>query len=95
MAAITIAQTSVVAFTNNHYKSNVRGAAFIKALPTIERTLGNHKRKNIIAVVGTNGAFRLCEESPLPSRKSCDARDWDSFERVCKEAGRLFLTPKH
>jgi predicted nuclease of predicted toxin-antitoxin system len=39
MAAIALGKTSVIAFSNNNYKSNVRGNAFLKALPQIEPLL--------------------------------------------------------
>ena len=95
MAAIALGRTTVIAFTNNNFKSDVRGAAFISARDKIEAALAAHKGRNFIAVVGTHGTFRVCSESPLPSRKTCDPRDWVSYEHVCKQAGVLPLAPKH
>jgi predicted nuclease of predicted toxin-antitoxin system len=95
IAAVALARTSVVAFTNNNFKSEVRGNAFINALPLIEVALKKHRGKYFIGVIGTNGNFRICEESPMPSRKTCDARDWESYARVCQSAGVLPLAPRH
>lgn len=95
MAAVALGHTTVIAFSQNNYKSDVRGAAFIKALPEIEKTLRKYGRKNFIGVVGMNGTFRVCDESPLPQRKQCDLRDWESYEHVCRDAGVLALAPKH
>lgn len=95
MAAIALAHTSVIAFANNNHKGDVRGRAFIKARPKIEAALRAHKGSYFIAVVGSDGAFRVCDESPLPSRKTCEAKDWESYDAVCKKAGVLTLAPKH
>jgi hypothetical protein len=95
MAAIALARTSVVAFTNNNYKSAVRGDAFIKARASIERAIKKHKGEYFIGLVGMNGAFSIKAESPLPSRKLCEQSDWESYERVCRRAGVLSLAPKH
>jgi hypothetical protein len=95
MAAIALAKTRVIAFSNNNYKGEVRGAAFIKAKRLIERALAVNKERYFIGVVGMHGTFRICSESPMPSRKTCDAKDWESYERVCKTAGVLPLAPKH
>jgi len=95
MAAIALAKTRVIAFANNKRTSDVKGAAFIKAGNAIEKALREHKRRYFIGVVGIPGTFRICAESPLPSRKTCDPADWDSYERVCKTAGVLALAPKH
>jgi hypothetical protein len=94
MAAVALGNTTVIAFANNNYKSEIRGNAFIAARKKIEAALKDHKGRNFIAVVGT-GSFRICEESPLPSRKLCDPRDWESYEGVCKHAGVLAFAPKH
>ena len=94
MAAVALGNTTVIAFTNNNYKSDVRGKAFIAARRKIAAALKAHKARNFIAVVGT-GSFRICAESPLPSRKSCEPEDWESYERVCKKAGVLAFAPKH
>jgi hypothetical protein len=95
MAAISLAHTIVIAFTNNKHKSEVRGAAFIKARSLIEKAIIEHKRKYFIGTVGTHGTFRVCSESPIPSRKTCQPADWESYERVCEKAGVLALAPKH
>jgi hypothetical protein len=95
MAAISLAHTSVLAFTNNKYKSDVRGNAFIKARPAIEKALRAHRGSYFIGIVGTTGTFRVCSESPLPSRKTCETKDWESYHRVCKNAGVLPLVPGH
>jgi predicted nuclease of predicted toxin-antitoxin system len=99
MAAIALAKTTVLAFSNNNYKSEVRGNAFLKALPLIESELQKHKRsrknKYFIGVIGTLGTFSVKVESPLPHRKTCDPRDWESYERVCAAEGVLVLAPEH
>ena len=95
MAAIALAKTRVIAFANNKAKGEVRGAAFIKARKAIEKALAKHKRSYFIGVVGLPSTFRVCAESPLPSRKTCHPSDWESYERVCKKAGVLALAPKH
>ena len=95
MAAIALAHTIVIAFTNNNYKGQVRGDAFIKARGMIEAALSKHKGGYFIGVVGMTGTFRVCSESPLPSRKTCQPEDWESYERVCKTAGVLAFAPKH
>lgn len=95
MAAVALARTRVIAFTNNNHKSVVRGAAFIKGRPQIEKALAAHKRKHFIGVVGMKGDFRICAEAPLPSRKTCHPKDWESYEQVCRTAGVLALAPKH
>ena len=94
MAAVALGNTTVIAFTNNNYKSDVRGKAFIAARKKIEKALKEHRGRNFIAVVGT-GSFRICEESPLPSRKTCEEQDWQSYDRVCRKAGVLPFAPKH
>lgn len=95
MAAVVLGKTCVIAFSRNDYKSEVRGSAFIKARAAIEKALRMHKGRYFIGVVGMNGDFRICSESPLPSRKTCDPKDWNSFEQVCRSAGRLPLAPPH
>lgn len=95
MAAIALARTTVIAFTNNNYKSEVRGKAFIAARSKVESAIRSHRGRYFIGVVGTEGSFRVCAESPMPSRKTCDPRDWESYEQVCREAGVLALAPKH
>ncbi|MGB6159344.1 MAG: hypothetical protein WBH45_13745 [Acidobacteriaceae bacterium] len=95
MAAIAHGRTTVVAFSQNNYKSEVRGNAFLKARPLIEKAFREHQRRvrYFIGVVGMNGTFRICEESPLPERKSCDPRDWESYEQVCRDEGVLAFRP--
>jgi len=95
MAAIALGKTTVIAFTNNNFKSQIRGAAFITAKKKIEAALAKHDKRYFIGIVGTTGTFRVCSESPLPSRKTCDPRDWDSYEQVCRQAGVLAFAPKH
>lgn len=96
MAAIALARTRVIAFSNNKRTSEVKGDAFIKARRSIEKALRTHRGKRyFIGVVGMNGAFQIRAESPLPSRKLCDGRDWESYDRVCGTAGVLPLAPKH
>lgn len=97
MAAISLAKTTVLAFSNNNYKSDVRGNAFIRARPRIEKVLSVHRRrhKNFIGVIGMQGTFTVKKEAPLPERKTCDPRDWESYERVCKYEGVLALAPRH
>jgi hypothetical protein len=89
MAAISLGRTTVIAFTQNNYKSEVRGSAFIKARREIEKALNDHRGKYFIGVVGMNGTFRVCAESPLPTRKTCDR-----YEAVCKQEGVLALRLK-
>ena len=50
-----------------------------------------HRGGYFVGVVGNKGTFRISAASPRPSRKLCDARDWESYEKVCKEAGVLAL----
>jgi hypothetical protein len=93
MAAIALARTTVLAFSHNNYKSDVRGRAFLKALPKIEKEIVEHQkdpgRKYFVAVVGMAGTLTVRAESPLPHRKTCDAKDWESYERVCQAEGIL------
>jgi hypothetical protein len=97
MAAIALGRTTVIAFTHNNYNSDVRGSAFIKALPDIEAAIREHRqRKTYFAgIVGMQGKFRVLQEKPLPHRAQCDPRDWASFERVCIAEGVLPLAPRH
>lgn len=99
MAAIALARTTVLAFSNNNYKSDVRGNAFLKALRKIEREIAKHRRRRkgnyFIAVVGMTGTLTIRAESPLPQRRTCDAKDWESYDRVCRAEGVLALAPSH
>jgi predicted nuclease of predicted toxin-antitoxin system len=95
MAAIAVARTSVIGFTNNNYKAEVRACAFVKARGRIEKALTAHRGRYFIGIVGTGGEFRIRAESPIPSRKTCDAKDWASYERVCTQEGLLALAPRH
>jgi hypothetical protein len=97
MAAIALGNTMVIAFTHNNYNSDVRGRAFIKALPQIEDAIATHRRRhrNFIGIVGMQGTFRVAQEKPLPHRATCDLRDWESYARVCAEEGVLALAPEH
>lgn len=94
MAAVALGKTSVIAFTNNNFKSEVRGSAFLKARRIIEDALRKHKGRYFIGIVGSTGTFRIRAESPLPERKTCDLPDWNSYERVCKQEGVLAFAPK-
>ena len=94
MAAVALGHTTVIAFTQNNYKGDIRGNAFIKARSSIEQAILDHKGRYFIGVVGMNGSFRICEESPLPTRKTCDPKDWESYEQVCREEGVLALRLK-
>lgn len=95
MAAVALGRTTVIAFSNNNYKSEIRGRAFIKARGTIEEALADHKHRYFIGIVTMSGNFKIRALNPLPERKTCDDRDWDSYERVCKEEGVLALAPAH
>ncbi|MGA7216900.1 MAG: hypothetical protein WBX38_01215 [Candidatus Sulfotelmatobacter sp.] len=99
MAAIALARTTVLAFSNNNYKSEIRGNAFLKALTKIENEIKKHRRnrsrKYFIAVIGMKGTFTIKAESPLPERRTCDPKDWESYERVCQHEGVLALAPTH
>jgi hypothetical protein len=94
MAAVALGCTTIIAFTQNNFKSEIRGNAFITALPKIEQALRKHRKRNFIGVVGMNGSFRVCDESPLPQRKQCDPLDWYSYEDVCRQAGVLAFRPE-
>jgi predicted nuclease of predicted toxin-antitoxin system len=93
MAAIAVARTTVLAFSNNNYKSEVRGNAFLAALPKINKELSKRrtrqKNKYFIGIIGMHGTLAIRAESPLPHRKRCDSRDWESYERVCAAEGLL------
>ena len=95
MAAVALGKTIIIAFTQNNYNSDVRGRAFLKALPQIEDAIAEHRKKhrNFIGVVGMQGTFRVAQEKPLPHRATCDVRDWESYKRVCAEEGVLAFTP--
>jgi hypothetical protein len=95
MAAIALAKTQVIAFAKNKGTSQQKGDALLKVRTDIEKAVREHKGQSFIGVVGIKGSFRVCDESPLPSRKTCEPADWESFERVCKAAGVLALAPKH
>jgi hypothetical protein len=97
MAAIALGRTTVIAFTHNSYNSDVRARAFIKALPEIENAIASHRKRRayFLGVVGMQGTFRVAQERPLPHRATCDLRDWESYERVCKTEGVLPLAPDH
>jgi hypothetical protein len=98
MAAIALGDTMVIAFTNNSYNAGRRIKAFLAVLDQIEdavKAMLRRKRRGFIGVVGISGTFRVAEEKPLPHRKLCDPRDWQSYYRVCEEEGRLPLAPEH
>lgn len=98
MAAIALAKTTVIAFTNNNYSAHARAGAFIKALPQIEAELKlrkkRRKKKNFIATVGMEGTFNIKADTPLPYRKQCDPLDWDSYEKVCSTEGVIAFMPE-
>jgi hypothetical protein len=96
-AAIAIAKTTFLAFSQNNCKFDVRGNALIKAHAKINDAILKHKKlkKNFIAIIGMTGSFAIKEESPIPHRKTCDPRDWESYERVCSIEGVLALAPAH
>jgi hypothetical protein len=94
-AAIALGKTTVLAFSNNNFKSSVRGTAFIAARKAIEGAVRAHKRSYFIGVIGMQGTFRIKAESPLPERKTCHLLDWDSYERVCESEGVLAFAPAH
>lgn len=96
MAAVALGRTTVIAFTNNNYNSDVRGRAFIKAIGEIEAAIAAHRKagRNFIGVVGMQGTFRIVEEKPLPHRATCDQRDWESYKRVCQAEGVLAFVPE-
>jgi hypothetical protein len=99
MAAIALARTTVLAFSNNNYKSEVRGNAFLKALPRITAELSKRgkrkKDKYFVGIVGMTGTLTVRAEAPMPYRKTCDPKDWDSYARVCAAEGVLVLAPEH
>jgi hypothetical protein len=74
----------------------VRGHAFIKALELIESAIDNYQKqgKNFVGIIGMHGTFRIVEERPLPHRATCDARDWESYKKVCEAEGVLAFIPK-
>jgi predicted nuclease of predicted toxin-antitoxin system len=71
MAAIALGKTTVLYFSNNNWKSRVRGDAFLATLAAIMRAL-REPRKPFIASIGMGGTFSIVEEKPRPTRKKCD-----------------------
>lgn len=87
MAAIQLGRTTVLYFSNNNYKSQVRGEAFLAARTAIMRALKRHQGVPFIGSIGKDGAFTILDNAPRPLRKLCDARDWESYRRVCQSEG--------
>lgn len=97
MAAIALGDTVVLAFTNNTYNAERRARAFLAVLSEIEdelRKRNRRKRWGFIGVIGISGTFRVDDDKPLPHRKLCDPRDWESYRRVCESEGVLALVPE-
>jgi len=97
MAAVLLGDTIVITFTHNSYNAPRRAAAFLSVLGDIEKAIRKHRRKkrsSFIGIVGLSGTFRIVEEKPLPHRKLCDPRDWESYKRVCEEEGVFAYTPQ-
>lgn len=65
MAAVSLGNTVIIAFTKNNYNSDVRGCAFIKALQEIEDAISAHRKKkrNFIGVVGIRVPSALQKKS--------------------------------
>jgi hypothetical protein len=93
MAAISLGNTTVIAFTSNDYNSEVRGKAFIQAKNKILRAIRDSKGASFIGSVGMNGTFSIVERSPAPNRRYCDERDWKSYKRACEAEGVKFEKP--
>jgi len=87
MAAIALGKTTVLYFSNNNWKSKIRGDAFLAAKAAIMRALSEREIKPFIASIGMGGTFSIIEEKPRPTRKKCDPRDWESYRRVCEAEG--------
>jgi hypothetical protein len=73
----------VIAFTNNNYKSQVRGDAFIKARKLIEKSLASHKGAYFVGVVGTNGVWRQANVPVNDNQKSRLSLELLSSSLVC------------
>lgn len=95
MAAVRLGRTTILAFTGRTYNSVIRGAAFIKCHGLIQKTIKQMNGRAFIAVIGAEGSFRVLEKDPVPTKKQCDAKDWESYEKVCHQAGILPLRPNH
>lgn len=93
MAAISLGNTTVLAFTSNNYNSEIRGKAFIKAQGKIFRALRQSNGAGFIGSVGMDGSFSIVAKSPTPTKKYCDERDWKSYERVCASEGVKYEKP--
>jgi hypothetical protein len=93
MAAISLGNTTVLAFTSNNYNSEIRGKAFIKAQGKIFRAIRQSNGVGFIGSVGMDGSFSIVERSPTPTKKYCDERDWKSYERVCASEGVKYEKP--
>jgi predicted nuclease of predicted toxin-antitoxin system len=87
MAAVSLGNTTVIAFTSNNYNSNARGRAFMRARGKVSRALLGSNGIGFIGSVGMEGTFSIVQASPTPNKKYCDERDWKSYERVCASEG--------
>lgn len=86
MAAIALGKTTVFYFSNNNWRSSIRGNAFLAAQNAILHAL-KKQPENFIACIGMSGSFRIIEKKPKPLRKQCDPKDWESYHRVCESEG--------
>jgi hypothetical protein len=86
MAAIALGKTTVLYFSKGDWLSGVRGEAFLKAKSKIFHALKRHG-SHFLACIGLTGTFTIVADKPRPSRKSCDALDWESYKRVCDSEG--------
>lgn len=80
--AVALGKTAVLSFTGRTFNSDLRGKAFLRALPKIQRLLRKQPRP-FIATIQMSGEVRLDTPNPTPSRRKVDPRDWESYERVC------------
>jgi hypothetical protein len=94
MAAIALGRTTVLFFSKNNWRSNIRGEAFLIARSRIFHAL-KKQPSNFIACVGMGGSFNIIEDKPKPTRKYCDPLDWESYERVCQSEGIVAEAPKN
>lgn len=85
-AAINLGSTAVLSFTGSTYNSAKRGEAFLRGKAGIFRMLKKQTRP-FIATIWLRGEVHLDSAHPSPNRKRVDPRDWESYERVCKEEG--------
>jgi hypothetical protein len=93
MAAIALGKTTVLFFSKNNWRSELRGNAFIEAQSRVMHALKKQK-ENFLACIGFGGTFSIVNRNPKPMRKLCDPRDWESYQRVCESEGIIAETPK-